>query len=59
MRGGWGDTHVWPEFEVRDTALDVLLLGVVEVTVDDLLGEGKRAVKPTENFGQYASNNSK
>jgi hypothetical protein len=38
--------HVRAELEVRDTALNLLLMRVVEMTVDDLLGEGERAVQP-------------
>jgi hypothetical protein len=38
-------THVGAKLEVRDTTLDLLLVGVVEVTVDDLLGEGEGAVE--------------
>jgi hypothetical protein len=44
--GRGGVAHVRAELEVRDTTLNLLLMRVVEMTVDDLLGEGERAVQP-------------
>lgn len=38
-------THIRSELEVRDTSLDVLVVRVVQVTVDDLLGKGERSVQ--------------
>lgn len=38
---------VGTELEVRDTALNVLLMGVVKMGVEDLLGVGQRAVVKT------------
>ena len=37
-------TYVWSELEVRDTSLNVLVVWVVQVTIDDLLGKSKRSV---------------
>lgn len=51
-----GATHVGAKLEVGDTTLNVLLVGVVEVTVDDLLGEGKGAVKAGVSVNQIADN---
>jgi hypothetical protein len=37
-------TYVRSELEVRNTSLDILVVGVVEMTVNDLLGEGEWSV---------------
>ena len=37
-------TYVRSELEVGDTSLDILVMGVVEMTVNDLLGEGEWSV---------------
>jgi len=37
-------TYVRSELEVRNTSLDILVMGVVEMTVNDLLGEGEWSV---------------
>ena len=37
-------THVRSELEVRDTSLDLLVVRVIQVTVNDLLSESKRSV---------------
>jgi hypothetical protein len=37
-------TYVRSELEVRDTSLDILVMGVVEMTVNNLLGEGEWSV---------------
>lgn len=42
-------TYVRSELEVGFTSLDVLGLGLVQVTVDDLLGVGKRSVESEKN----------
>jgi hypothetical protein len=42
-------THVGSELEVRDSSLDDLGLGLVEMTVDDLLGESQRSVESTSH----------
>jgi hypothetical protein len=39
-----GVTYVRSELEVRNTSLDILVMGVVEMTVNDLLGEGEWSV---------------
>lgn len=44
------ETYVRSELEVRDTSLDILIMGVVEMTVDDLLGEGEWSVKPDVSY---------
>ena len=38
------ETHVRSELEVRNTSLDILVMRVVEMTVNDLLGEGEWSV---------------
>jgi len=43
IRGGMG-THVWAQLEVADTTSDVLVLGVIQMTIEDLFGQGKRAL---------------
>ena len=40
------ETYVRAKFEVADTALDVLVVWVIEVTVHNLLGEGQWPLKP-------------
>jgi len=37
-------TYVGSELEVRNTSLDILVMRVVEMTVNDLLGEGEWSV---------------
>jgi len=37
-------TYVRSELEVRNTSLDILVMGVVKMTVNDLLGEGEWSV---------------
>jgi len=37
--------YIRSEFEVGDTSLNVLVVGVVEMTIDDLLGEGEGSVE--------------
>jgi hypothetical protein len=37
-------THVWSELQVGFTTLNVLLVGVIQVTVNDLLSKGERTV---------------
>lgn len=37
-------TYIRSELEVRNTSLDVLIVGVVEMTVNDLLGESEWSV---------------
>jgi hypothetical protein len=39
-----GVTYVRSELEVRNTSLDILVVGVIEMTVNDLLGEGEWSV---------------
>lgn len=39
------ETHVWTELEVSLSSLDILLFWVIQVTVDDLLGECERTVE--------------
>ena len=41
-----GDTDVRTELEVVCATLDVLVVGVVEVTVDNLFGEGEGTLEP-------------
>ena len=42
----WASAYVWAELEVADTAGDVLVMRVVEMTVEDLLGERQGALQP-------------
>ena len=46
-------THVWPQFEIRDTPLDVLLMGVIEMTIDNLLSVCQWAIQSTMGSDQY------
>lgn len=41
-----GTAYVWAELEVRDTSLNLLLVWVVQMTVNDLFGQCQRSVKP-------------
>jgi hypothetical protein len=50
LRGRRKGTHVWAEPQVGDTTLDLSLTSVIQVTVNDLLGEGERAVEPVCGF---------
>ena len=45
-RGGGAYTHVRAELEVAGATLDVLMVGVVQVTVDDLFGQRQRPLEP-------------
>ena len=47
-RGGGAYTHVRAELEVASATLDVLMVGVVQVTVDDLFGQRQRPLEPWE-----------
>ena len=38
------ETYVRSELEVRNTSLDILVMGIVKMTVNDLLGEGEWSV---------------
>lgn len=42
-------THIGSQLQVRYTALDVLVDGVVQVTVKNLLGEGQGTLEPTRH----------
>lgn len=33
--------HVWAQFEVADATSDILVVGIVQMSVEDLLGQGK------------------
>jgi len=39
---GETEAHVWAQLEVAHATGDVLVVGVVQVTVENLLGQGKR-----------------
>ena len=39
-------TYVGPKLEVADAASDVLVVGVVQVSVHDLFGQRERSVEP-------------
>jgi len=43
------NTYVRSELQVRDASLELRVVGVVQVTVDDLLGESKGSVQPDES----------
>jgi hypothetical protein len=45
---GWS-AYVRSEFQVRDTSLELRVVRVVQVSVDDLLGESKGSVQPDES----------
>ena len=50
-RRGCAYTHVRAELEVACATLDVLVMGVVEMTVDDLFRQGKGPLKPFSRGG--------
>ena len=39
---GETEAHVWAQLKIAHATSDVLVVGVVQVTVEDLLGQGKR-----------------
>jgi hypothetical protein len=39
--------YIWAEFEIRDPSLDFLFVRVIEMTIDDLLSEGKGSIEST------------
>jgi len=41
---GETEAHVWAQLEVADTTSDVLVVGVIQMTIENLFGQGKRAL---------------
>jgi len=36
------EAYVWAQLEIADTAGDVLIMGIIQMTVENLFGQGKR-----------------
>ena len=49
-------TCVRPKFEVARTSDDILVVGIVKMTVDNLFGESERTIK-SRHFYEHNSNN--
>jgi hypothetical protein len=40
---GETESYVWAQLEIADTTSDVLVVGVIQMTIENLFGQGKRA----------------
>jgi len=44
IESGGDGAHIWAQLEVANPTGDVLIVGVIQVTIEDLLGQGERAL---------------